>query len=237
MHWARGILGEQRVVRVDRRRPVQPEPLLAVEVDEEEADARVLGDVAEREVHPVAVPAREGDRALVEHADEAGIAALVGALRRAVGVGRREEEHVARLDERAVAVVDRVVHDPLLDPVGEPPRVEAVLEPAVALVVERHGVHHAPRGCRRPRRRDRRLDHGRLSLGRRSRDRLAGGGRECRPAAALHRPCRLRQAHGRDRRLAGRGGRRCGCARRAGRDQRHRPGPGGGRRRERTWPR
>ena len=51
-------------------------------------------------------------------------------------VGRREEEHVARLDERAVVVVERVAVEPLLDPVGEPPRVEAVLKLTVSLVVE-----------------------------------------------------------------------------------------------------
>ena len=75
---------------------------------------------------------------LVEHAHEARLAALVGALRPAVGVGRREEEHVARLDERAVAVVDPVVEDALVEPVGEPPRVEAVLQLAAGGAVEAH---------------------------------------------------------------------------------------------------
>ena len=120
---------------------VQPQPLLPVEVDEEQADARGLGDVPEREVHAVAVEARERDRLLVEHAHEARLAALVRALRRAVRVDRGEEEHVARLDERAVVVVDRVVHDALLDPIRQPPRVEPVLKAAVAVVVEA-SLHH-----------------------------------------------------------------------------------------------
>ena len=42
-------------------------------------------------------------------------------------VGSREEEHVAGLDERAVVVVEAVMADPLLDPVGEAARVEAIL--------------------------------------------------------------------------------------------------------------
>ena len=50
----------------------------------------------------------------------------------------REEEHVARLDERAVVLVDPVVDDSLLDPIRKAPRVESILKAAVALVVERH---------------------------------------------------------------------------------------------------
>ena len=98
----------------------------------------VSSDVPEREVHAVAVEARERDRLLVEHAHEARLAALVGALRRPVRVHGGEEEHVARLDERAVAVVDRVVHDSLLDPIRQPPRVESILEASVAVVVDAH---------------------------------------------------------------------------------------------------
>jgi len=107
--------------------------------DEEQPDLRVRKDVAEREVHAVAVVAREGDRPLVEDAHEARIAALVGALREAVRIGGCEEEHVARLDEGAVVFVDRLVHDPFLDAIGQPARVEAVLLAPVAVVVDGHG--------------------------------------------------------------------------------------------------
>ena len=72
-----------------------------------------------RQVHAVPVVVRERDRVLVEHAHESGLAALVRALRPALGIRGREEEHVARLDERAVVVVD-VSRDTLLEPVGEP---------------------------------------------------------------------------------------------------------------------
>jgi hypothetical protein len=49
-------------------------------------------------------------------------------LRLTVLVRRGDEEHVARLDEGPVALVDVIVDDPLLDPVGESPGVEAILE-------------------------------------------------------------------------------------------------------------
>ena len=132
-------LGEQRIGCVDRGDAVQPQARLAVEVDEEQAHVRVRCDVAEREEHPVPVVARERERGLVENAHEARLAALVGALRIAVGIGRGEEEHVARLDERAILLVDRRVDEPRFDPVGEPAGVVPVLEAAVAVVVDAHG--------------------------------------------------------------------------------------------------
>ena len=70
----------------------------------------------------------------VEHVDEARLAALVGAGRPALGVGRREEEHVAGLDERAVAVADGVAHQQVVDPVGEGAGVEPVLQRTAAVV-------------------------------------------------------------------------------------------------------
>src|SRR5204863_9622380 len=74
-------------------------------------------------------------------ADEAGFTALVRALGPAVGVRRRQEEHVHPLDERAVIGVDEAaLHELLVEPVGEPARVEGVLEAPRALVVG--GGHH-----------------------------------------------------------------------------------------------
>ena len=82
------VLREELVVLVDRRDAVQPQPLAAFEVDEEEPDVRVHERVPERQVHAVAVVAGEGDRPLVKDADEAGIAALVRALQPSLLVGR-----------------------------------------------------------------------------------------------------------------------------------------------------
>jgi hypothetical protein len=88
---------------------------------------------------------------LVEHRDEAGIAALVRALRAPLGVGGGEEEHVHPLDERAVLVRDRVVHLDLLEPVGQAPRVEAVLQLARAVVVELgHAAEYPGTSARSP---------------------------------------------------------------------------------------
>src|SRR4051812_30692953 len=100
-------LAEQLVAGIDRGRAVQPQPPSALEGDEQQPDLGVDEGVPERQVHAVAVVVGEGERALVEHPDEAGVTALVGAARPPVGVGRGQEEHVEALDEGAVAVVDR----------------------------------------------------------------------------------------------------------------------------------
>ena len=94
-------------------------------IDEQQPDLGLTSRLPERQEHAVAVVVREGDRVLVEHAHEARLAALVGAVRPALGVRRGEEEHVHALDERAVVVVDDVAQGHALEPVGEPPRVEA----------------------------------------------------------------------------------------------------------------
>ena len=100
---------------------------------------RIDRDVAGRQVHAVAVVVREGDRTLVEHADEARLPALVRALRPSLGVGGGDEDHVAGLDERLVVGVDeRAREESLLDPVGEPAGLVAILERTVAVVVGAH---------------------------------------------------------------------------------------------------
>jgi hypothetical protein len=73
---------------------------------------------------------------LVDDDHEPGVAALVRALWSSLGVGGGEEQHVHPLDEGPILGGDRVVDLDVLEPVGEPPRVEAVLEPACAAVVE-----------------------------------------------------------------------------------------------------
>ena len=132
-----GHLGEERVVGVDGRDAVQAHAVRMFEVDEQHADVGVGADVPEREEHPVAVVHRERDRPFVDHTHEARVAALVRALRVPVGITRRKEEHVARLDERLGVVVDAFVHQELVDPVGDAPSVEAIL-PVAMVVVERH---------------------------------------------------------------------------------------------------
>ena len=55
---------------------------------------------------------------VVDDPDEAGLAALVGALRHAVGARGGEEEHVPGLDEAAVRLADLVARR-LVEPIGE----------------------------------------------------------------------------------------------------------------------
>ena len=51
-------------------------------------------------------------------------------------VGGGKEEHVARLDERAVVGIEHGAVEPFLDPVCEPAGVEPVLKLPVSFVVE-----------------------------------------------------------------------------------------------------
>src|SRR5689334_8417820 len=71
----------RHVVADDRRAPLHAQPAAPLEVDEQQADLGIAGEVAHREVHPVAVVVRERQRAVVQHPHEAGVAALVGARR------------------------------------------------------------------------------------------------------------------------------------------------------------
>ncbi len=127
---------EKRIVVVDRCDPAHSEAFRSREVDEQKPDLRVLEEVAQRQVHPVAVEARERERPFVDDTNESRLATLVGALWHPVLVGGGEEEHVARFDESAVVVVERLVVDPLLDPVRQPPGVEPLLERPVPVVIE-----------------------------------------------------------------------------------------------------
>ena len=122
------------------------------------ADVGVRPDVAERQEHAVAVVYGKRERAVVDDADEAGVTALVGALRVAVGVAGREEEHVARLDERLGVVVDPFAHQQLVDPIRDAARVEPVLPETVSslkvltphIVSARPGVRDSVSEARRP---------------------------------------------------------------------------------------
>ena len=71
---------------------------------------------------------------LVDHAHEAGVASLVRAVGEAVGVGRGDEEHVARLDESRQRLGEGLARHPG-QPIGEPARVESVLQLALPLVI------------------------------------------------------------------------------------------------------
>ena len=101
-------------------------------------DLRVDEQVAEALEHAVAVVAGERERRLVDHADESGPPALVRAVRAALRVGGGEEEHRPALDEGAVVVGEDAVDDLLDHAVGEPARLESILEPSRSVVVHGH---------------------------------------------------------------------------------------------------
>ena len=67
---------------------------------------RVLGEVAERGALPVAAVVGEGERALVEHAQEAGRPAAMLDVRLAGGVRGREEEADLLGDEGSHVALD-----------------------------------------------------------------------------------------------------------------------------------
>jgi hypothetical protein len=86
----------------------------------------------------------------VEGADEAGLTAFVRAFGPPVGVRRREDEDRLAGDEIAIVDGKRLAPETLGDAVGQAPRVEAILKPPRAFVVERGGAGIAMRApvCR-----------------------------------------------------------------------------------------
>src|SRR4051794_20678429 len=134
----------------------------------------------------------------------------VGAGRAAVPVGGGREEHVEVLDEGLVALVDVVAHLHLVEPVGEPPAAERVLQVTVALVVQAgHGREPIPwrnahSSAQRQDRRERarRVDLRASAPPRRARAAAPPGRRQRpRPRARADRPHPLRAGQPRDRPL------------------------------------
>ena len=144
--WAPSKTLHQIAVGLDGGGAIDPHPVRLGEVDEQHPDAGVHDDVAEAAEHAVAVVARERDRLRVEDRHETRSPALVRAVGPAVLVRRRQEEHRALLHE--LDVVDRQlrVQGDLLEPVGDPPTVEAILQRPRAVVVHRPIAHHASAG-------------------------------------------------------------------------------------------
>ena len=127
-----------RIRRGDRGRgvhlgdAVDPQALLIFEVDEQHPDVCILGGIAHREIHAVAVVVRKYQRHLIEYAHESGIAAFVGAVRMTEGVRGRQEEHIHALDECAILVGQLLAKQALLDPVRQSFGVELALQAALA---------------------------------------------------------------------------------------------------------
>jgi hypothetical protein len=122
----------------------------AAQIHEEQGDAVIDHDIAERSEHAVAVIGREGDRAAVEAADEAGAAALVGHVGPPLAVRRRQEEHGAGLDEGDIPVGQVGVHRDLFQPIRDATAVESVLKLAVTVVVHGPTLRCDPDGRKGP---------------------------------------------------------------------------------------
>jgi hypothetical protein len=77
----------------------------------------------------------KGGGVFVQHAHETGVTGLVRAVGVAAFVHCGDEEHVQALDEILVAGHDAVLHDGFIEPVGETPGIEPVLQLPVSIAV------------------------------------------------------------------------------------------------------
>ena len=106
-----GHLGPQRRVLDHAGRAVDVQPdQVAYEVDHQDADVRVVVDVAEAGQHAVAAVLGVGDGALVDDVDEPGPAGPEAGVTLAGGVGGGDERHVLPSDEFAHRRIQVVEH-------------------------------------------------------------------------------------------------------------------------------
>src|SRR5689334_18708252 len=134
-------LRQQRLVADDGRLAVDPEGVVESRDEEQQADRRVLHDVAHGVEPVVARAVRDDQRTVVEHLDEAGrIAARrdVGAAALAAGPdaqeGRPGDEVAAVAIERGQRLADRQIHR----------RAEEIAQPAFVVdpTVRRIAIPH-----------------------------------------------------------------------------------------------
>ncbi len=138
-----GIEREQVGIVSERRGAVQPQAVRVLEIDEEQADAGILPEIAEGQEHAVPVVARKDQLARAGDAHEARGAALVGHGGLAVAVDGAEKDHRGAGDEVALGCLERVVRV-RFQPVGEAARAVLVLKAAMALAEE--DAHDFPLG-------------------------------------------------------------------------------------------
>ena len=130
---ARSYSPRSGVGLVDRRDPVQPQPLLAVEVDEEQPDPRVLGSGC-RARGTCRCRRSSGRRSSARRARGRS----PGRRPCTSKCGKPSSSAVARKNMSRASMKARssssivVAHVPLLDPIGQAARVEAVLQARLA---------------------------------------------------------------------------------------------------------
>jgi 6-phosphogluconolactonase len=133
----------QRIVGGDRCRSMNSQSPAFHEVDEEHADAGIFDGISPGEVHAVAVVIGNDDGAVVDCANEAGIAAAICARRLAVFIGGGEEKHIRRFDERFLFWIEKNLDHFFAELIGEAGGVELFLQFALTVVI--YGRHGGPR--------------------------------------------------------------------------------------------
>ncbi len=134
-------LGHQRIVTADGRAAVDAQPAGPGEIDAQKADTRIDADIAQALEHAVPVVVGEREFGRTDHPDEARRAALERAIRPARSIRCREKEESDALDECAVALDESGARGFLLEPVGDAPAVERILQGAVTIVVQDRARH------------------------------------------------------------------------------------------------
>src|ERR1700731_1232123 len=118
---------------------------LTVEAHEQQPDVRVPVNIAECAVHVVAVILGVLERVGPGYPDETGIARTHGTID-VVPIARRDEKESRLFDELAVLLPELEVKAMLFEAVGDTAAVEAVLQLAHAVVVERGAVDRVGHG-------------------------------------------------------------------------------------------
>src|SRR5688572_11292976 len=134
------ILLEKRIVQVQTGHTIQAQARRPLEVYEQESDVWVDCDVAEASEHAVPVVVGEGERALVDNANEPGQPALIRALWPPFLVSRGKKEHGRRADEGAITLSERRAGIDLLQTVSDSPAIEVILQLPRAVVVSARDV-------------------------------------------------------------------------------------------------
>ncbi len=135
-HLGAGELTQLRIVLKELGLAVHAQAMGRLEVDEEHPDLMVGADVTGGEKHAVAVVDGKDEGSGIDHAHEAGRAALVGAGREAARIDGTQEEHVAGFDEGLLLGGERVAHDGVLDAIGEFNGIETLLQRALLVAVD-----------------------------------------------------------------------------------------------------
>ena len=141
MNSASRVLRHQRVRPRQTGRPLHAQPVRPVEGDEQQPHLRIGAEIAQRQVHAVAVVTRESERDRINDTYETWRAALIGHCRPAPRVDGGEEEHVAAFDEALFAGTDFGLAGARLDSIRQCPGALAVLHSAMRCIVQTsHGI-------------------------------------------------------------------------------------------------